>query len=434
MGYFTFTECGSQISPTIGMYRDVVHTFSQADVSNWYHPMGFGYEADGLHRTNGNDERELDPAVTKTNSPCHFNSTCMSPMYYLNDKYLGGNYTNIGPTVIGGGDFGLDGLNNYEQSFFIPRGQWIERGEWSVKLKWTDTDYIKDIFYFCHIHNSMSGRIKLLDSTGSILHPEDDPDLPYEYEVVSDFDKSCGTNGLSDYVNTCPGQSFLCTTDANVQDNDNEDGSRRLSQLAERELVGTSKSKKFSECLGVMDCFMHHDMKILAHPSNPVATFMYQMIPHHINAINMAKALLNLNYLTCNATAEAAAARRTLYGYYPRQKQQRALFSVGTIEDEMAYMGSDCETVDMMWDIINGQNYQVNQMRNWLAKQENLNHKADNCPTNVVEFTDTPGPFFIILGLLATFILMAFIGFRCYQLGLRKGRQHEYEMVPLSQP
>lgn len=42
----------------------------------------------------------------------------------------------------------------------------------------------------------------------------------------------------------------------------------------------------------------------MAHPTNPAATFMYQMIPHHINAINMAKSLLNLDYLKCNTTTE----------------------------------------------------------------------------------------------------------------------------------
>ena len=36
---------------------------------------------------------------------------------------------------------------------------------------------------------------------------------------------------------------------------------------------------------------MHYDMAVLA-DSNPISTFMRQMIPHHLNAIEMAKLTL----------------------------------------------------------------------------------------------------------------------------------------------
>jgi hypothetical protein len=68
---------------------------------------------------------------------------------------------------------------------------------------------------------------------------------------------------------------------------------------------------------------------------------MHQMIPHHENAVNMAKALLknNNNGLDC---------------YYNSE----------TGEQEGAE--EDCEMVDMMWSIINGQNHQITMMRKWL--------------------------------------------------------------------
>jgi hypothetical protein len=43
-GYFTFAECGKAAAPTIGVYQNIVTEFLQHDVSNWYHPMGFGYD------------------------------------------------------------------------------------------------------------------------------------------------------------------------------------------------------------------------------------------------------------------------------------------------------------------------------------------------------------------------------------------------------
>jgi hypothetical protein len=130
-GYFTFAECGKAIAPTIGVYQNVVTEFLQYDVSNWYHPIGFGYDPDGLHKSNGNDERELDPGVTKTDSTCKYNNTCMSPMYFLNGNYLGGSYSNIHTTIIdtagADNDFGLDGTGKYEESFYVPRPQWVDK-------------------------------------------------------------------------------------------------------------------------------------------------------------------------------------------------------------------------------------------------------------------------------------------------------------------
>ena len=312
-GYYKIKECGDVINPTIGMYRDVVTEFMQSDVTNWFHPLGFAYDPDGLHKTiDGLDQRELDPTVSKTNTnPCRFNNTCMAPMYFLDGKYLGGSYSNIGPiadadrlftTDLFDADFGLDGIDRYEWVFTIPRLQWIIKGKYSVKLKWTDKEYTKDLFYFCHIHDNMSGRIKLVNDEGEVIQVEDDPPLGYSYETLSDFDKTCGMNQMESYTGECPGQQFICTKDDEKSESD-EDSSRRLSPEAERILMDNPAST-YATCLGVIDCHMHHDMKIQAHPTNPAATFMYQMIPHHINAVNMAKALLKLNYLQCNYTSE----------------------------------------------------------------------------------------------------------------------------------
>lgn len=407
-----------------------------------------GYLPDGLHKSNGNDERELDPGVSLVGSDCKFNNTCMSPMYFLNGNYLGGNYSNIGsdPAVLGDSnygkaesldnDFGLDGIGRYETSFALPRGVWSEMGKWSLKFKWTELKYTKDLFYFCHIHDNMSGRIKLLTPDGSAyVQEQNDPPLGYEYEKVSTWDKSCGTTDLERYVTqgTCGSTKFLCQHTVTVADTDNEDSSRRLSIDAERKLEEVSKSAKFSECLSAMDCAMHHDMKVYSHPTNPAITFMYQMIPHHINAINMAKSLLSLDYLHCNATAEAA--RRLTFTKDDKWKYQRnrALGANGAAEDEYAMAGSNCEMVAMLWDIVNGQNAQVHAMKIWLTKNEHVSEGTHCPPEPAVAMTDTPIPFFILLGVLSAGVAMALGACKAYQYGIVKGREYQYQLLAARQ-
>ena len=62
---------------------------------------------------------------------------------------------------------------------------------------------------------------------------------------------------------------------------------------------------------------------------NAVATFIHQMVPHHNNAVNMAKILLKMDVLDP--------------------------------EDE-----DDAGMIDMLWAIINAQNYQNHNMEAYL--------------------------------------------------------------------
>merc|ERR1712194_34183 len=67
---------------------------------------------------------------------------------------------------------------------------------------------------------------------------------------------------------------------------------------------------------------------------SPIVTFQEQMIPHHLNAINMAKLLL---------------------------KEGGEAFKLRAAEDEES---DDATLYALLWDIINVQNYQVHQFRN----------------------------------------------------------------------
>jgi hypothetical protein len=152
LGYFQFEECGDLVNPTLGMEVGETYTFVQADVTNYFHPMGFAYFPDGAH----DDVDELEPGITQTQgNACTSDNTCSAPMYFIGDEYLG-TYSNI-PEVetvtTGDDDFGLD---KYEPLFFHPFADWMGYGNFSVKLRFTDVDFSHDIFYFCHVRQTTS--------------------------------------------------------------------------------------------------------------------------------------------------------------------------------------------------------------------------------------------------------------------------------------
>jgi hypothetical protein len=171
----------------------------------------------------------------------------------------------------------------------------------------------------------MSGRIKLMKD-GEPVSYEDVPEIPYEQEYQSSsFDKSCGTMHLGDFQlphPECP-HKFICD--------------------------GASESH-FAQCLEAMDCAMMVGMTTYVEDKNDgdVALFNHQMIPHHENAVNMAKALLHEGTLQCSdITADT----------------------------------TDCKMTRIMYEIVNNQNYQIQSMR---AVLENDGYPEFNdCKVNI---------------------------------------------------
>ena len=89
--------------------------------------------------------------------------------------------------------------------------------------------------------------------------------------IVNDaFDTKCGTSHISEYA---AGGSHECSIDF---------------------FASKNKDTDFEECLHVVDNQMHYEMYSEAGPneSDEITLFMQQMIPHHVNAVNMAKLLL----------------------------------------------------------------------------------------------------------------------------------------------
>jgi uncharacterized protein (DUF305 family)/plastocyanin len=282
-GYYEFAGyVGS--SPTITVSVGDSITFDQSDSSNWYHPIGFAYEPDGAHgSTWGGDEL---PEVEGKGEL----------QYYIDGQK---------PKCADAGDTGLD---CYEPEFFFPRGEWAAK-KYSATLTITqavaDASHGGVLYYFCHIHSKMSGKIVISGSAGGAGTSEKSLYLP---SVISPEDNTCGTFGVGVYGG---GQPKACS---------------------ERFLCGDIDTT-FEKCLQAIDCSMNKEMKseVTGDGTDKISYFMQQMIPHHQNAVNMAKLVL---------------------------KQVPA----GEIS---AAMDEDGLT-DILWNIINVQNFQVHQFRNYL--------------------------------------------------------------------
>jgi len=277
LGYFKFSgesgDCGGT-NPTLGIEKGATYYFIQSDTSNYYHALGFANGADGAL----DDQPELEPGISSLagGGACEANNSCPAPMYIKNGQYLG-DYSNndavFPESTNNEEDFGLDA---YEPEFFYPILDWVAE-DYQVSLFYPETNpYEGDFFYFCHIHQFMTGRVKFIDSNGDPLTPADEPAIPYDYQVPSAYDESCGTFGLDEFQlpnDQCP-KKFVCNSPGGP--------------------VG-----KFAECVDSMNCAMLVGMTTNVNENNAIGLFNHQMIPHHENAINMCKSLLNSGEADC---------------------------------------------------------------------------------------------------------------------------------------
>ncbi len=187
-----------------------------------------------------------------------------------------------------------------------------------------------DFSNLAKIHEFMTGRIKLLRNDEPIQE-EDIPEIDYDYEIPTGHDAVCGTYGLNDFQlphDECPRQ-FVC---------DVPEGNSGLAQ--------------FSQCIDSMNCAMMAGMTTTVKTAeSEVALFIHQMIPHHQNAVNMAKALLLTNKLQCDDITD----------------------------DE----NPDCAMEAILREIVNGQNAQIQTMRAIL--EANNYPQEDDCKVMIRE-------------------------------------------------
>ncbi|KAL7426187.1 hypothetical protein ACHAXH_000256, partial [Discostella pseudostelligera] len=256
-GFFHFEECGdSGNMPTITMEIGKTYRFVQKDISNYVHPLGFAYEPDGALA----DADEVD------------------------EEYLA--------YQLDGEDIGLD---VYEPNFAHPIEEWATDGEYYVEVtlpedfaSTKDLFYFyfastKDLFYFCHIHRYLGGRIKLTRN-GKIINSAP---LPVHNELPpppSSYDKQCGTYGLVHEEASLGqrGDSWPHHFEADY---------RLPHPECPHTFVCEDGRSAFSSCLDTINCHMFNGMTTYENYGD-VALFLQQMIPHHQNAVNMAKSLL----------------------------------------------------------------------------------------------------------------------------------------------
>jgi hypothetical protein len=162
----------------------------------------------------------------------------------------------------------------YEPEFFHPRDVWMEKkykAELTVTQAVADASHGGILYYFCHIHSKMSGKIRILNADGTNFVPSANPTekVLYSVHTVTPVDGVCGTTGLAPYSK---GGASACSMRYICGDLDTD----------------------FEKCLDAMNCEMKVNMHGHTSPdqSNKIAVFMQQMIPHHKNAVNMAKLLL----------------------------------------------------------------------------------------------------------------------------------------------
>jgi len=341
MGEFQVEGCNGT-SPVLAFKKGETYTLVQHDITNWMHPLGLAYYPDGAHGFKQFEEvPELEFPTPDTCDEAQFScnpgtGVKQAPLYGIDGTYETFDDWNNGIT---------GGLDVYEPAFKVPQEQWQEH-KYSVKISVPAESKTKEFFYFCHIHSGMSGLIKVTDAAedANALVQKFDP--TQYYMEADEFDMSCGTSEVSKYDSQkkeyCPGQNFLCE----------------------------HQNKKFSSCMEAIGCKMNYEMRV-EEDSNPLVVFMDQMIPHHVNAVNMAKiALKHAN-------------------------------------DAVGYDDEDLDVPALLRDIINKQNEQIQEMENWLKKYRDTKTVPKYCEPPKLNGAYQLSPNVIYLLVLNIFLVLA---------------------------
>jgi uncharacterized protein (DUF305 family) len=212
---------------------------------------------------------------------------------------------------------------------------------------------ILSLLLLLQIHQYMSGRIKLLKD-GLPINDADVPALGYSYDAPGSFDQKCGTFGLDAFQlpnPVCPDR-FVC----GAEDQDEE-------------------LQLFAECIDAMDCHMLSGMTTGVEAMDEAALFIHQMIPHHQNAVNMAKTLLKSEKIVC-----------------------------ADLTDEDS---QDCILERILREIINGQNHQIQLMNGYLEAKEYP--ETDNCVVEINTLGNTSSGQQIGLATAAAFAVATLV-------------------------
>ena len=103
-------------------------------------------------------------------------------------------------------------MDCYEPEFFHPRGDWKGKhytAELTITQAMADASHGGVIYYFCHIHSKMSGKIIIKNADGSAFLLQHPAELTlYPVPTRSTADQKCGTLDLANYFK---GGSMACS-------------------------------------------------------------------------------------------------------------------------------------------------------------------------------------------------------------------------------
>jgi len=336
------------VSPTINVTIGETLYFDQRHVSNWFHPLGFAYEPDGAHgSTWGGDELPEVEGLGEL-------------LYKINGA----------PTTCA--DAGDTGLDCYEPEFFYPRAVWAAN---LYEVALTVTEAVAEasnggvLYYFCHIHSKMSGKIQIRNADGTKYTNAKAEKVLYSPPTIDPVDSVCGTTSVAPYAGN------------------------GTSDCAEQFLCGTLDTT-FEKCMNAVDCLMKKEM--LAETSldpvsdeDKIVAFMQQMLPHHENAVNMAKIILkqvpSADIQCAIEGCETGAAPAT-----------GAAGEAG----EAGGVTVDGELSNILWEIVNSQTYQMHQFRGYLNGKEDVDSPTGTKLLEPVDAQDTIGT--VVLTLVAS--------------------------------
>ena len=281
--------------PELEMKVGETYLFDQTHHTNWMHPIGFAYFADGHHgQTWGGTPRKViaDFSALKYQTNNAKSKRVENPEIMEYDTAA------------------------YDSAFRHLKSDWLQ-SKYGAKLTVTDeiaAEAAKNggiIYYYSRFHSKTSGKIRLV---GSGYQPSGS-EAPLDQPSVGDaFDTLCGTYDTSPYRP----ELGVCTTQGN--------------------LLCDELDTPFEDCMAALNCKMKTEMQVGAATATPTTTFLQQMIPHHANAINMARVLLKTVDLSGEPFVEG-----------------------------------------LMYDIINGQTDQVNGMRARLGQLGQLLPEDVSC-------------------------------------------------------
>jgi len=119
------------------------------------------------------------------------------------------------------------------------------------------------------------------------------------------------------------------------------------------------RNQDYIDCVAAANCAMTKSM-VVAGAVDETTNFVHEMIPHHVNAVMMARTLLKFSpaSLDCGVSYD----------------DEHAPADDGDVE--VCTYSENSPMRDMAWNIVNTQNAQITLMRDWIRDNAQVEHES----------------------------------------------------------